>query len=86
MDKAYSLAVTHIPGGTYPYMTRNITKDGKPVEVRSAAHLKDLCKQHGVTHRDDNAYIEKSYEGYDIRTGKQKYRESSGAGLPGSWE
>ena len=30
------------------FVTRNITTDGSPVEVRSADHQAELCKVHGV--------------------------------------
>lgn len=73
----------HIPGNIYPFVTSNIT--GKPVEVTSAAHLDRLCKENNVVHRPDAAWIEQRYEGVDFRTGKQRYVEGSGRGLPGSW-
>jgi hypothetical protein len=76
-------ARTHRPGAVFPYITRNIT--GEPIEVRSHGHLKELCKEHGVRLRDDNAFIDSEYQGYDIRTGKQNYSEGSGRGLPGQW-
>jgi putative FmdB family regulatory protein len=76
-------ASNHIPGSAFPYITKNIT--GSPIEVRSEAHLQQLCKEHNVTHRDDTAWIEKSYEGIDFRTGKHIYHEGSGLGVPGCW-
>lgn len=76
-------ARAHTPGNVFPYTTRNI--NGQPLEVKSHAHLKELCKEHGVRLRDDNAFIDSEYKGYDIRTGKQSYSEGSGRGLPGQW-
>lgn len=71
-------------GGTgFPFTTTHL--NGKPVEVRSEGHLRELCKQYGVNHRPDVAFTEKRYEGIDFRTGQHKYREGSGAGLPGCW-
>lgn len=69
----------------YPYVTRNITKDGSPVEVKSALHLKELCRKHGVTPRDDSAWITKEWHGYDWKTKRQVYTESTGVGDPGCW-
>jgi hypothetical protein len=68
---------------TYPFVTKNF--DGTPIEVTSAAHEKALCQRYGVVKRDDVPWVEKTYEGYDWRSGKQKYREGSGMGLPGCW-
>jgi hypothetical protein len=67
----------------YPYVTKNIT--GEPVEVTDAAHEAALCKQYGVVQRDDAAWIEEEYLGYNPRTGKQEYGGCSGVGLPGCW-
>jgi len=78
-------ARVHTPASGYPYITRNITPDGSPVEVKSAAHEAELCKIHGVTKRDDQAWIEKEYVGHNWRTGKPEYWEPSGRGMPGSW-
>lgn len=75
----------HIPGGVFPYITTNLDPTGKPVEVRSHLHLQELCKQYGVVHRDDVAWIEQEYQGVDFATGKQRYSEGSGRGLPGQW-
>lgn len=76
-------ARNHIPGSAFPYITTNIT--GKPIEIRSEAHLQEVCKMNGVVPRPDAAFLEKRYEGLDFRTGKQRYSEGSGRGLPGSW-
>lgn len=68
----------------FPYITTNITPDGSPVEVRSALHLEQLCKENGVVHRPDAAFLTKEYLGYDWRSREQKYKES-GTGMPGCW-
>jgi hypothetical protein len=72
-----------VAASVYPYVTTNIT--GKPIEVTSAAHLESLCREHNVTHRPDAAWLTQEYKGVDWKTGKQIYKEGSGAGLPGSW-
>lgn len=70
----------HVAKSVFPYVTSNIT--GQPVEVRSEAHLQELCKAAGVTHRPDAAWIEKGVEA----TGRgPKWKEGSGMGLPGCW-
>ncbi len=33
-----------------PYVTRNITKDGSPLEIRSHKQLEEACKANGVIH------------------------------------
>lgn len=66
----------------YPYTTKNIT--GKPIEIRSPGHLKEIEKRHGVRLRDDAAYVTQRWEGYDPMTKKHVYKES-GAGMPGCW-
>lgn len=76
-------ARNHIPSSGYPYVTSNIS--GEPIEVKSSAHEAELCKIHGVTKRDDQAWIEKMHVGHDWKTGKPIYYEPSGRGLPGSW-
>lgn len=78
------------PGGvslvtekTYPFVTKNF--NGQPIEVTSRAHEKALMQQYGVTKRDDVAWVEKRYEGYDFRTKQQVYKEANGCGMPGCW-
>jgi hypothetical protein len=68
---------------TYPFTTKMF--NGKEIEVTSRAHEKALCQEYGVRKRDDAAWIDKEYLGYNSRTGKQEYRESSGVGNPGCW-
>jgi len=68
---------------TYPFTTKHFT--GKPIEVTSRAHEKALMQQHGVVKRDDCGWLTKEYKGWDRRSGKQVYSESSGVGLPGCW-
>lgn len=85
METCLSLGSQHIAASAFPYVTRNIHPDGKPIEVQSPAHLKELCKTFNVTPRDDAGYITKEYLGYNMQTKKQMYKESSGVGLPGCW-
>lgn len=33
-----------------PYVTRNIAKDGSPIEIRSHKQLQEECRKHGVVH------------------------------------
>ena len=64
----------------FPYVTTHL--NGQPIEVRSEMHLQELCKAHGVVHRPDAAWVEKSVEA----TGKgPKWREGNGVGSPGCW-
>ncbi len=67
----------------FPYTTTHLT--GSPIEIKSASHLRQLEKQHGVRLRDDAAFTEKQYKGFNWRTRKQEYSEGSGRGMPGSW-
>jgi hypothetical protein len=84
MERNYPLeSRRHIPASGYPYVTKNIT--GKEITVTDAGHEAELCKIHGVAKRDDAAWIEKRYVGYNWKTGEQEYSEGSGRGLPGSW-
>lgn len=67
----------------YPYTTTNI--NGKPMEITDAAHEARVLKEHNLVQRDDVAYLEEEYVGYDPYTDKQVYRHGSGRGLPGQW-
>jgi hypothetical protein len=78
------------PGGVslvtskiYPFTTRAF--NGKEIEVTSAAHDKALQQQYGCVKRDDVAWNNKEYLGYNPRTDKQEYKEANGVGLPGCW-
>lgn len=73
----------HTPGSAFPYITSNIT--GKPIEVRSIEHERELCQLHGVVKRDDQAWLEKVQVGHDWKKGVPIYYEPSGRGMPGSW-
>lgn len=84
-ERIWSLGVTHRAASTFPYITTHITADGSPVEVKSAMHLEQLCKENGVTHRPDKAWETQEYQGVDFRTGKQRYKEGNGVGMPGCW-
>lgn len=75
-EKVWSLGSSHVGSSTFPYITKNIT--GKPVEVKSASHLDQLCKQHGVVNRPDQAWIDKKFE-------NGRYVEGTGMGYKGSW-
>jgi predicted nucleic acid-binding Zn ribbon protein len=86
MERILSLGGRHVGASAFPYVTKNIRKDGKPVEVTSEKHLQQLCKENGVTHRPDSAWLTKERLGYDWATKKQIYSEGSGRGLPGCWE
>jgi len=68
---------------SYPFTTRNF--NGQAIEVTSRAHEKALCQQYGVQKRDDVAWVEKEYLGYNWRTKQQEYKEGRGVGLPGCW-
>lgn len=68
---------------TYPFTTKAF--NGKPVEVTSRAHEKALMQQYGVRKRDDAAWVEQQYEGYNYRTKRHEYKEANGVGLPGCW-
>ena len=68
--------------GIFPYTTSNLT--GSPIEITSPAHLRSLEKKHGVRLRDDVAYINQEWRGYDPVTKKQIYNES-GRGMKGQW-
>lgn len=76
---------------SFPYKTRNITADGSEVEVTSAAHEKQLMQEYTratgaeIRKRDDAAFIDKEYRGYDWKTKTQRYEEGSGVGRPGCW-
>lgn len=75
----------HVAASVFPYVTTNITPDGSPVEVTSQSHLDQLCKQFGVVHRPDVAWIEEEHQGVDFRTGEQRYKKGNGVGMPGCW-
>lgn len=68
---------------SYPFTTKMFT--GRPIVVTDAAHDRALQKAHGCVKRDDVAWVEKEYSGYNPRTKRQEYKETSGAGLPGVW-
>jgi len=68
---------------SYPFITKNF--NGKPIEVTSRAHEKSLCQQYGQVKRDDVAWTEQQYLGYNWQTKKQEYKEGNGVGLPGCW-
>ena len=67
----------------FPFTTTHF--DGKPTEVTSEGHLRELCKIHNVNHRPDVAWTEKRVVGTDWKTGKPIYKEGNGVGLPGCW-
>ncbi len=67
----------------YPFTTRAF--NGQEIEVTSGAHEKALCAQYNVRKRDDVAWNEQRYLGYNPVTKKQEYKEGNGVGLPGCW-
>lgn len=73
----------HLGSVNWPFTTKHLT--GKEETFANQAELDRRCKELGIAQRDDAAWIEKEYEGVDFWTGKQKFREGSGAGLPGCW-
>jgi hypothetical protein len=87
-------ARNHVPASAYPYVTKNL--NGRPIEVKSAAHLRDLCKQYGKVLRDDAAFIDEDND-YRVEPGrfdrasgrlippKVVYLNGSGRGNKGSW-
>lgn len=84
MERDYHLeSRRHIPASGYPYDTKNIT--GKRITVRDSNHEAELCKRHEVEKRDDAAWLDKEYLGYNWKADKQEYSEGSGMGLPGVW-
>ncbi len=85
-------ARTHVPASGYPHFTKHL--NGKLIEVKSAAHHAELCKQYGKVLRDDAAFIEEGNEYTptlvkDARTGKWStkivYHNGTGMGRPGCW-
>lgn len=84
-ERVWRLGNHHIGSSCFPYVTKNLTPDGSPIEVTSERHLQQLCKQFGKTHRPDAAWITKEYLGYDPLTGQQRYSEGSKLGMPGVW-
>ncbi len=82
MEKVWAITPRFAANG-FPFTTKNF--NGQEIEVSSPSHLKALCAEFKVVHRDDAAWIDKRYEGYDFKTGKQRYTEGSGRGNPGQW-
>lgn len=68
---------------TYPFVTKNF--NGEEIEVTSRAHEKALMQKYNCVKRDDVAWNDKEYLGYNPRTGKQEYKEANGVGMPGCW-
>lgn len=84
MERDYhSEHVRHVPASAFPYVTKNLDPSGKPIEVRSEAHLQSLCKQFGVRPRPDVAYEED--RSYTDANGQWRIKEGNGRGMPGSW-
>jgi len=75
--------VGYLASKSYPFTTKNF--NGKSIEVRDASHERALMQQYGVVKRDDVAWTEKEYLGYNPKTKKQEYKEGRGVGLPGCW-
>lgn len=75
MEKVFRSS-NHVPKSVFPYVTTHIS--GKPIEVKSEAHLQSLCKQYGVRHRPDAAWIDDQWERNSVREGR-------GVGSKGCW-
>lgn len=67
----------------WPLTTTHI--DGTPRTFYNDTELQAACKAAGVRHRPDTAFLNAEYQGYDIRTGKQRVSEGSGRGMKGQW-
>ena len=84
MERDYTReATSYRAANGYPYDTKNIS--GKMITVTDPGHEAALCKIHGVAKRDDSAWVDKEYKGYNWKTDKQEYSEGSGMGMPGVW-
>jgi hypothetical protein len=79
----HSEALPGNAGSQWPMVTKNLT--GKEEVITSEAHLQQRCREEGVTHRPDNAWVSKRQVGTNWQTGEPIYHEGSGAGEPGSW-
>lgn len=73
----------HHPGSGWPFTTTHLT--GKAETFASQKDLDRRCKELGVTHRPDTAWLDQEYQGVDFATGKQRYKEGSGLGVKGCW-
>jgi hypothetical protein len=82
-ERIWKLGTGHSGVMAFPMTTSHLS--GKPETFTSQSQLDARCRELGVTQRDDAAFVTKMYEGYDWRTGKQRYKESSGVGMPGCW-
>lgn len=71
-------ARNHIPSSAFPYVTTHVT--GKPLEIRSLEHLREVERQYNVRNRDDADYVEEQWGGFDLRDGQHKYSGRSGGG------
>lgn len=72
----------HRPASGYPFVSTNF--NGKPIEVKSAAHHRELCRVHNVRVRDDAGFLEDRMEVREVevpRPGKQ-YVEFGGQRIP----
>src|SRR5690349_13681251 len=66
----------------FPYVTKHLSGDGKPIEVRDAGHLRDLCKQYGKVLRDDVGFEHE--EAYTNNRGRWSLKDNS-RGEGGRW-
>lgn len=66
----------------FPFTTTHI--DGTSRTFNSERELQQACKEHGVNHRPDVAWLEKRIVGTS-QEGKPIYKEGNGVGLPGCW-
>ncbi len=73
----------HLGGVNWPFTTKHLS--GKEETFNTPQELNRRLKELNIVRRDDSAYIEQEYQGLDFFTGKQRYKEGSGHGLPGCW-
>ena len=92
MEKVWSVSPATRVASAFPFVSKNF--NGEPIEVKSESHLQSLCKQFGVTHRPDAAWVDKElqYERGHVKMRRDSrgelqpvYSEGSGRGLPGGW-
>jgi predicted nucleic acid-binding Zn ribbon protein len=76
----------HVPGSAWPLTTTHLNSEGKPETFNSAADLERACKERGLRHRPDSAFVEQSMEMERFRTADGRwdmravYKEGRGDG------
>lgn len=61
----------HVPGGTWPMTTTHLNAEGKAETFASEKDLLRACKERGLRHRPDAAFVEQTVQ-------MEKYRDSNG--------